>query len=73
MGEGGGEYQDFPSKRFCLIVPRNFIGEPFFDVFQKNSGSGKAQGKLGGGEVTRFSVEKTLSHSDEKLHRGTLL
>ena len=69
----GGGVSRFSVEIFCLIVPRNFIGEPFFDVFQKNSGSGKAQGKLGGGEVTRFSVEKTLSHSDEKLHRGTLL
>ena len=26
---GGGEYQDFPSKIFCLTVPKNFVGEPF--------------------------------------------
>ena len=26
---GGGEYQDFPSKFFCLTVPKNFVGEPF--------------------------------------------
>ena len=25
----GGEYQDFPSKIFCLTVPKNFLGEPF--------------------------------------------
>ena len=25
----GGEYQDFPSKNFCLRVPKNFVGEPF--------------------------------------------
>ena len=24
-----GEYQKFPSKNFCLTVPRNFVGEPF--------------------------------------------
>ena len=27
--KGEGEYQDFPSKIFCLTVPKNFIGEPF--------------------------------------------
>ena len=26
---GGGEYQDFPSKHFCLTVPKNFVEEPF--------------------------------------------
>ena len=25
--EGG--HQDFPSKMFCLTVPKNFVGEPF--------------------------------------------
>ena len=24
-----GEYQAFPSKVFCLTVPKNFVGEPF--------------------------------------------
>ena len=24
-----GEYQDFPSKLFCLTVPKNFVAEPF--------------------------------------------
>ena len=24
-----GEYQGFPSKVFCLTVPKNFVGEPF--------------------------------------------
>ena len=28
-GGGGKEYQDFPSKNFCLTVPKNFVGEPF--------------------------------------------
>ena len=28
-GSGGGrEYHDFPSKNFCLTVPKNFVGEP---------------------------------------------
>ena len=25
----GGEYQAFPSKNFCLTVPKNFVKEPF--------------------------------------------
>ena len=29
--EGGGEYQDFPSKSLCLTVPKIFVGE-FFSV-----------------------------------------
>ena len=24
-----GEYQDFPSKTFCLTVPKNIVAEPF--------------------------------------------
>ena len=27
--KGEGEYQDFPSKIFCLTIPKNFVGEPF--------------------------------------------
>ena len=27
-GGGGGLYQDFPSKIFCLRVPKEFVGEP---------------------------------------------
>ena len=26
---GGGEYQELPSKNFCLTVPRNFVRESF--------------------------------------------
>ena len=40
----GAEYQDFPSKVFCLIVPKNFVEEPFCAVFQKFSGSQKLYG-----------------------------
>ena len=28
--EKKGGYQDFPSKTFCLTVPKKFVGEPFF-------------------------------------------
>ncbi len=41
-------YQDFPSKIFCLRVPKKFIGEPFCAVFQKTSGSEKFMDKRGG-------------------------
>ena len=27
--EGGGEYQDFPSKSLCLTVPKIFVGDSF--------------------------------------------
>ena len=26
---GGGEYQELPSKNFCLTVPKNFVKESF--------------------------------------------
>ena len=26
---GGGDFQDFPSKVFCLLVPKNFVGRHF--------------------------------------------
>ena len=29
MEKRGGKYQDFPSKNFCLTVPRSFVREPF--------------------------------------------
>ena len=29
MDERAGEYQDFPSKTFCLSVTRNFVWKPF--------------------------------------------
>ena len=34
-----GRYQDFPSKFFCLIVPKNFVGQPFSVLL--TSGIGK--------------------------------
>ena len=39
-----GLCHDFPSKTFCLTVPKNFVGEPFSAVFQKISGSEKIYG-----------------------------
>ena len=40
----GGEYQIFPSKTFCLTVPKNFVEEPFCAAFQKNPASEKVNG-----------------------------
>ena len=40
----GGEYQVFPSKTFCLTVPKIFVGEPFCAAFQKISASEKVYG-----------------------------
>ena len=28
-GAGGKDYQDFPSRSFCLIVPEKFVGKSF--------------------------------------------
>ena len=47
----------FPSKKFCLTLPKTFVGEPFCAVSQKNSGSEKVYVKEGG-VVKTFSVEK---------------
>ena len=42
--KGEGEYRKFPSKNFCLTVPKLFVEEPFCAVFQKISGSEKVYG-----------------------------
>ena len=39
-----GEYQDFPSKNYSLTVPKHFVEEPFYAVFQNISGSQKVYG-----------------------------
>ena len=70
---GGSEYQDSPSKSFCLRVPKTFVEEPLCSVFQKVSKSGKVYGSKAGRRLSSFSVEKVLSHSAEKFSRGTLL
>ena len=41
---GGGEFQDFLSKIFCLTLPKNLVAEPFCAVFQKISDSEKVYG-----------------------------
>ena len=65
-----GEYQDFPSKQFCLTVPKFSVGESFTVAFI----SGIEQVWIrGGGGVSRFSMEKLLSHSAENLCRESFI
>ena len=65
-----GEYQDFPSKFFCLTVPNISVVESFFVAFF--SGSEKVRIR-GGGGVSRFSVEKFLSHTAENIRRDCFI
>ena len=62
------EYQDFPSKNFCLAVPKNFVGESFsaslFSGIKKFYASERGEG------VSRFSVEIFVSHGAEKFRSG---
>ena len=58
-------YQDFPSKIFCLTLPKILAREPQCVVLQKNSGSEIDYG-LGRG-VSRSSVERFLSQSAESF------
>ena len=51
-------------------MPKNFVGEPFCAVFQKNSGFTEIYGEEGVGYLV-FPVEKILSHGAEKIHRRT--
>ena len=44
MRAGSSEYQDSPSKSFCLTVPKIFVGESFCAAFQKISTSEKVYG-----------------------------
>ena len=58
---GGGEYQDFPSKKFCLTVPKTSEGE-FFSV-ALISGSEKVHDQEGGGEYQAFPSNFFVSQS----------
>ena len=59
-----GLCHDFPSKIFGLTVPKHFVEEPFYAVFQKNSGSEKVYGKEGGGSI-KISFGNFLSQSQK--------
>ena len=62
------EYQDFPSRSFCLTVAEINVAETF--TVALFSGSEKVW--IGGGGVSRFSVENFSSHSAEISGKGTL-
>ena len=64
----GGGYQDFPSKFFCLTVPKMFVRE----TFSVSLISGVEKIHASEGYVTTF-CRMFLSHSTELIHRGTLL
>ena len=65
---GGKEYHGFLSKIFCLTVPKNFVGNhSVFHYFQVSKNLMPMRG------ISRFSKEILLSHSTEKLRRGTFL
>ena len=50
-----GNYLNFPSKKFCLTVPKHFVEEPFFALYQKIAGNEKVYGKgMGRGSIESF-------------------
>ena len=65
---GGGEYQDFPSKFFCLTVPKILVGDPF--NFPQTRVTKNVKDKRGGD--SRFSVEDILFHSAESFCKRPL-
>ena len=63
----GGEHQHFPSKNFCLGLPKNSVGESF--TVALNSCSEKAYGQEEEGSIKIF-LRKFLSHSAEIFRRA---
>ena len=61
MDKREGEVSRFPSKNFCLTVPKKFVGEPFRVSLIRVSKNFMLQRV-----ISRFSVEKFLCHSTEK-------
>ena len=51
---GRGKYQDFPSNILWLAVPKHFVEELFYAVFQKFPGSKKVSGYEGGVGIKFF-------------------
>ncbi len=64
-----GDHQDFPPKKICFIAPKISYGNHFVQCFRIFTVAKKFIDK-GGGVVSRFSVEKFISHSAEKFLRG---
>ena len=63
-------YHVFPAKIFGLTVPKNFVGNP--SMFQKKLGYRKNLCIFGGITIFRRNFFVFLSHSAEKLRKGTL-
>ena len=63
------EYQDFPSKTFCLTVPRSFVGKPF--SVSLLSVAEKVWIREGVGSI-RIFFQNFLSHSAQDFCRETL-
>ena len=70
---GGGEHQHFPSKIFCLTVPKFSVGKPISVSLISGIKKVWIRGGGGGLGVSRFSVEKILSQGAEIFRRGTLV
>ena len=64
----GEEYQNFPSKIFCLTEPKISVGESF--IVALISGTGKFW--IGGGRSIKIFRRNILSHSAENFHKGIL-
>ena len=69
MHRSGVEYQDFPSKSFCLTVPRYFVGKSF--GVSLPSGAEEFWIREGWRQYQDFPSKKFLSHSAEKSSKGT--
>ena len=69
VGGGGVEHQDSPSNFFYRTLPKKSRGE--YLKVSLLSGIENFLDKRGG--ISRFSVEKFLSHIAKKFRRGTLL
>ena len=65
-----GEYQDIPSKIFCLTVPKISTGESF--TVALISGIEKVWIRVGGGGESRYSIENFLPNRAENFRRGIL-
>ena len=65
---GGADCQNIPLKISCLTVPENFVGQ----TFRVSLLSGLEKIYASEGYITNF-CRIFLSHSVEKLRRGTLL
>ena len=70
---GEWDHLNFPSKTFCLTVPKHFVEEPFYAVFQKISVSEKVYGReVGRGSIEKFRRKFFVSKC-RKISKGNLL